>query len=90
MTIEQADMWARLTDLIANRVSIVNQLLGARFDGAKDNPLFVEYDHGRYVCKLCGEVYATWGVYDLCSTQAAYDRVDALADGLWLIGRFGG
>ena len=89
MTIEQADLWARLTDLIANRISIANQLLGARFDGAKDNPLLVEYKHGRYTCILCGETYATWGVYDVESTQAAFDRVDALADGLWLIGRGG-
>ena len=89
MTIEQVDLWARMADLVANRCSIVNQLLGARYDGAKDNPLQIDYDHGRYVCRLCGEEYATYGVYDIDSTQRAFDRVDALSDALWLLGRKG-
>ena len=89
MNFEQVDLWARLTDLINNRVSVGNQLLGARYDGCKDNPLQLKYERGRYSCMLCGEVYAFWGVYDLDATQTAFERIDALVDGLWLIGRSG-
>lgn len=87
MTYEQADLWARMHDLIYNRVSVVNQLLGARYDGCRENPLQVVYEHGRYRCVLCGEDYASFGVYDLDTTQRALDRIDALQDGLWLLVR---
>lgn len=89
LTIEDMDTWTNLADLITNRVSIANQLLGAKYDGCLENPLRVLCKRGRYVCKLCGSDYATWRIYDMASTQYAYERISALSDGLWLIGRGG-
>lgn len=81
--------WSRLVDTIENRVSIINQIMGARYDNALDNPCRITYRHGGYTCTYCGVDYATWRVYDLKTTGDAFRRVDALADGLWYAFRTG-
>ena len=81
--------WTRLVDIIENRVSIINQIMGARYDSCLDNPCILRYRRGEYVCTYCGETYATWHVYDLDTTRRAFERIDALSDALWLAFRTG-
>lgn len=81
--------WVRTQDVIENRVSIINQVLGARYDGCLDNPLVVRYRRGTYELSVCGAEYASWQVYDMESTSAALDCVQALKRGLWLLKRSG-
>lgn len=89
MTYHDVTAWTRIVDKIENRVSIINQIMGARYDTALDNPCRVWYRRGSYVCLYCGEVYATWHVYDVATAEVAFKRIDALADGLWLAFRTG-
>lgn len=89
MSYDDVSLWVRAQDLIINRVSIVNQCLGARYEGNMDNPLLVRCVGGCYVAYLYGEEYARWRLYDRESTDAAFVRIDALSDGLWLALRSG-
>lgn len=74
--------WTRTFDLLANRVSIINQILGA-------NVVWVSYKRGLYVCTVCGAKLCDFRIYDLPSIDAAFASVDALSDGLWLLNRSG-
>ena len=85
MSISYDDMcsWGKLTDLVVNRVSVINQILGARYDGCLENPV-----------RLRRVVAATWSrsavpfcrydLYDVPSTESALASLDALKEGLWL------
>ena len=81
--------WSRLFDLIANRVSVINQTLGARYDYGATNACQVAYSKGRYTCEVCGARFADFGLYDIPSTESALERLDSLNDGLWLLNRSG-
>lgn len=81
--------WLRLHDVILNRVSIVNQLLGARYEGCSDNPLFIRCKRGVYTLSVCGADYVSWRAYDLDTTDVAYRMIDGLKRGIWLLGRNG-
>lgn len=83
--------WSQDFEVVQNRVSIINQTLGCRYDGMLDNPcrLVLKRGSGRYVCYLCGEPYFDFGVYDVESISKARDCIDRLADGLWLLMRSG-
>lgn len=81
--------WVRLFDLIANRVGVINQTLGARYDYCASNACHVAYSDGRYVCEVCGARFADFGLYDIPSAEDALSRLDSLNDGLWLLNRSG-
>lgn len=81
--------WVRTQDVIENRVSIINQVLGACYDGCMENPLLMSYRRGSYVLTVCGAEFARWQIYDMESTGAALDCVQALKRGLWLLKRSG-
>lgn len=81
--------WLRLHDVIVNRVSIINQVLGARYDGCLDNPLLIRCKRGLYTVTLCGVDYVSWRAYDITSTDDALHILDGLKRGLWLIRRSG-
>ena len=87
VTYHDVDEWTRWDDLIVNRVSIANQILGARFDGDLTNPVQVRTKRGERYVTICGEEYACWKLYDLDSVMRAFGNVDALSDGLWLLRR---
>ena len=79
--------WTRVDELLANRVSIANQILGARFDGDLSNPVRVVSFRGGRRVTLCGERFCEYEMYDLDSINDAFARVDALSDSLWLLRR---
>lgn len=89
MTYHDVDLWVRVQDLITNRVSIVNQCLGARYDGVSDNPCVIRYCEGCYLIEIYGCEFVRWQIYDQCSIDAALSRIDAFSDGLWLAMRSG-
>lgn len=82
--------WTRLYDLIENRVSVINQMLGARYDRCLENPCLVKYRRGEYSCLICGIEFCAWRIYDLDTTRRAMDRLEALNDGIWYLVRSGG
>ena len=79
--------WTRVDELLANRVSIANQILGARYDGDLSNPVRVVSFRGGRRVMLCGERFCEYLMYDLQSIRDAFARVDALSDSLWLLRR---
>lgn len=83
------DAWVRLFDTLVNRVSIVNQILGARYEGSSDCPCVLSYRKGVYTISICGTVYITFRVYDAAQLDAAFGKIDSLADGLWYLSRSG-
>ena len=81
--------WSNLFDLIANRTKIINQILGARYDYGATNACHIAYSHGRYTCEVCGARFAEFGLYDISSTEIAFERLDTFKDGIWLLNRSG-
>ena len=87
ITYHDVDEWTRWDGLIQNRVSIANQILGARYDGDMSNPVQVRTKRGERYATICGEVFVSWKPYDLDSVVRAFGYVDALSDSLWLLRR---
>ena len=69
--------WTRVDDLLVNRVSIANQILGARYDGDLSNPVRITDFRGGRRVTLCGERFCEYLMYDLQSIRDAFARVDA-------------
>lgn len=89
MTYETLDLWSRLFDLLANRVSMINIALGARYGHAPESACKIVYKRGCYTCEVCGEPFATFRIYDVDALEEAYRAVDILKHGVWLLGRSG-
>lgn len=89
MKIEQMNMWIDKHDLLLNRIAIVNQIHGCNYDYSYGNPCTVRFCRGWYTCDYFGNRLCAWRVYDFPSLDVAYDRVDSLADTLWLVRRAG-
>ena len=87
MDYENVCAWTKKFDLIINRISIINQTLGARYDAALDNPCVLVSKRGNYQVNVCGVRFACFRSYDLQSTVDALKRLDALSDGLWYLMR---
>lgn len=81
--------WLRMHDVILNRVSIINQVMGSRYDCSLDNPLLISCKRGLYTLTLCGADFVTWRAYDVSSTSDALRLVDSLKRAIWLIRRSG-
>lgn len=89
MEYHEVSNWVRLLELVRNRVSVINQMLGARLDGCVDNPCRITYRSGRYTCTICGEKFVTFTIYDIEETSDALSSLSVLNDGLWLLRRSG-
>lgn len=89
MCYEDMAEWNRKHDLLLNRCAIINQIHGCAYDWCSGNPCTVSYRRGWYTCYYFGRELVAWGVYDLDSARAAYGRLDALADALWLVSAAG-
>lgn len=89
MSYSDVSYWVKLYDLVANRVKVINQMLGARIDGCLENPCRLCYERGSYSCMICGECFASFPIYDIDATSAALSRLSNLNDGLWLLRRSG-
>ena len=87
MDYENVCSWTNTFDLITNRISIINQTLGARYDAAMDNPCVLVSKRGNYQVNVCGVCFASFSSYDLLETYDALQRLDALSDGLWYLMR---
>ena len=89
MKYHDVSYWVKLLDLVTNRVKVINQMLGARYDGCLENPCRLVHDRGSYSCMICGECYATFTIYDIDATKEALSRISSLNDGIWLLKRSG-
>lgn len=89
MTYEEVRIWTDKHNLIANRVKVINQILGARYENSCDNPCVIEYRRGRYRVLFCGVCFAEYGVYKERQAIEALKRLDALNDALWYMSRVG-
>lgn len=89
MTIYEINAWTKVVDLIVNRITIINQMMGYGIDGCLDNPMQRKMRGGRYVVTWYGVEFASYGVYDQCETEQALNRLDALNDGIWFMKRGG-
>ena len=87
MDYHDVDEWTRWDDLIVNRVSIANQILGARYDGDLSNHVQVMTRRGERRIVVCGAIVARWKLYDLESVMRAFAYADALSDSLWHLRR---
>lgn len=89
MTYYDVCRWTDLHDLIVNRVNVINQMLGARYDNSADNALRVILCKGIYSLYICGALFATWHVYDLDETCNALERINAVNDAVWFFNKSG-
>lgn len=73
----------KMHGLIANRVGIVNELLGCRYHHAKGNPCVVTSSGARHVLAFGGVDCATWRDWDLEAVRTAFGWVDVFAASVW-------
>lgn len=81
--------WVPLHKLCLNRIAVVNQIHGCRYDYSTDNPCTYVVSGRDHACVYGGVTLARWREYDLETVQGAFDVLDALADALWLVRRAG-
>lgn len=89
MTYEEVRNWTDKHNIIVNRVKVINQILGARYENACDNPCAIEYRRGRYRVLFFGVCLAEYGIYQVESVEMALLRLDAVNDALWYMSRVG-
>lgn len=81
--------WTKTHDLIRNRMQVLNQILGCRYDESPDNPARLEYYRGCYHVEFCDVTIAEWRIYDIQSVQTAFERLDAMSSAFWHARRAG-
>lgn len=89
LTYDQVSSWTDCHDLIVNRVAIMNQILGCRYDHSPDNPFVLERRRKGYVCKVCDAAYESWDLYNAIEAERALCSIESLKEGLWLLNRSG-
>ena len=77
--------WQRKHDLIVNRVGIMNQIVGCRYDLKSDNPYAIVYEHGSYTFTYFATPVVSWKVYDLAQVDHAFEVADAWSQCTWLM-----
>lgn len=86
---EDMALWERKQTLVLNRLRIINQVMGCRYDESPDNPCTFGWRGGAYVVEWLGREVARMPIYDLEAAETAYQRLDAIADALWMARREG-
>lgn len=76
-------------DLLLNRVAIINQTHGCQYDFLAGNPCEVRSRGRWYEVYYGGDLLTSWDILDTATLDAAFVRVDALADAVWLVRRAG-
>lgn len=89
MKYEHVYVWTKCFDLVSNRIKMLNHMLGGSYDGCMSNPVRLVMKRGRYSVMLWDDELATFRVYDLDSTQHAFERLDFATDVIWQIRRRG-
>ena len=87
MDVHVMNRCSRLFDLVLNRVAIVNQLHGCRYDHNPENPMRVSRDHGTYVVTYCDAEVVSFRSNDLDSVSSAFAVLDAWSRCVWLLSR---
>ena len=85
MRYEDVTVWTNVHNLILNRVAMINQTHGKDYGWGHDCVCSVRYSRGWYTCSYSGIDLCTWHVYDLPSTDAAFDKLDHFDRALWLV-----
>lgn len=80
----QVYAWNKAHKIVVNRVDIINQLHGCRYDSGILNPCKLKWRRGRYVVTYCGRELCAYRLYDAPSADAAVSVVSALVDMCWL------
>lgn len=86
---EDMALWERKQTLVLNRLRIINQVMGCRYDEGKANPCTFCWRGGAYVVEWLGREVARMPIYDLEAAETAYQRLDAIAVALWMARREG-
>lgn len=81
--------WTEKHDLILNRIAIINQIHGCRYDYEATNACVVSRDGVWYYCSYFGCELCRWRRYDLDGVSSVFDKLDAMADVLWRVRRAG-
>ena len=81
--------WTKEHKLLQNRVSIINQLHGCRYDNNPTNPCSIRWKDGHYVMRYVGETLAQWRLYDVQTVTDALSVADTLANVFWIGKRSG-
>lgn len=81
--------WVKVDKAIQNRVAIINEIHGCRYDSSPGNPCALRWRKGRYVVTYCGEEIASYLLYDMPSVDGAFAKVDVLSNALWHARRLG-
>lgn len=82
-------LWSRRFDLVSNRVQIVNQLLGCRYDFSPTNPMRLVRTVSGYDVTFDGEVLASFRIWDLADIDDAIGVVEQWSSCVWRLGRYG-
>lgn len=86
---ERNKTYVRLHDLAVNRIKVINQIHGCKHDMAYGNPCVIRKRLGWYHVYYCGELLVQWDGWDVEGVRLAYERLDGLANALWLVRRAG-
>lgn len=78
-----------LMDVILNRVSIINQILGCKYDYALDNPLVVSARKGRVTVEISHATFSAEKYSDADGLRHMLENLDVLKFALWLMVRGG-
>ena len=86
-----ADMceYVKVYDLVCNKVSLINQVLGCRYDFDCHNPCVLMHVGGRWRVVLFGRVLAEWAPWDVSGVRAALSFAQVAFDVLWDARRVG-
>lgn len=79
----------QLVDAVINRVGVINQIMGCKYDYQIGNPCEVYNRRGRITVTVCGGELATSSANDGEGLVALLYVLDSLKAGLWLM-RSGG
>lgn len=85
----QYDINRKKHDLLLNRIAIINQTHGCRYDYLAGNPCEVRNTGRWYECYYGGDLLTSWDVLDVSTLDSAFAALDALADAVWLVRRAG-
>lgn len=76
-------IWSKRYGLLCNRVKVVNQLHGCRYEQCPTNPCRLVYARGSYSVYYFGLLLCAFGVYDVNGVTSALGFLDSLADVVW-------
>lgn len=89
MRFEDMTEYTKVFDLVCNKVSLINQVLGCRYDFDVRNPCRVLHVMGVWRVVLFGRVLAEWRPWDVSGVRSALSSAQVAFDVLWDARRVG-